>query len=571
VCLDLYNLLNAATILGRMTQLEPTYQRALQAGAGQDLGRRARWWALLACVALALAHTWPLATAPATLSRNDNPDTVLNEWAIAWIAHEAPRDPIRLFDANIFYPDRRTLAYSEPLLVPAVMGAPLLWAGASPVLVYNLLVIAGFSLTAWTVWLVITRWTGDPWSGVLAGSLVAFNAHTMARLPHLQALHAEFLPLALLALDELLRVPRTSASLRLALWFVLQALTSIYSMVFTVVALAAGWLVRPRTWTGPQSRRIVAHVVLAGALAGLVLGPVLLVYSRVGVVRSLEEVASLSASWRNYLVTPALLHGWWSWQIAGAVGGALFPGFVALLLASVQIANGTAWREERPRMALAFGMAGLALSLGPALPGYSTLYRFFPLLQAVRTAARFGYLALVSVGLLAGFGFAQLRARWRTARWLPLATIAVITAVNVESCAAPVEYVSAQPVPAPYERLRTLNRAVVAEFPFFAPGKVFHNAEYMLNSASHWQPILNGYSGITPASYIDHYEALREFPDGESIEALRAIGVTHVVVHERSLADWTDTERVERVRRVPGLRSLESDGDVVVYALVQNP
>jgi hypothetical protein len=232
---------------------------------------------------------------------------------------------------------------------------------------------------------------------------------------------------------------------------------------------------------------------------------VLLVCSRIGVVRSLEEVASLSATWRNYLVTPALLHGWWSWQIAGAVGGALLPGFVALLLALVPVANGTAWREERPRMA----MAGLALSLGPALPGYSALYRLFPLLQAVRTAARFGYLALVSVGLLAGFGLAQLRARWRTARWLPLATIAVIVAVNVESCAAPVEYVSAQPVPAPYKRLRTLNRAVVAEFPFFAPGKVFHNTEYMLNSTS--------YSGITPASYIDHYEALRECPDGNSI------------------------------------------------------
>jgi hypothetical protein len=140
------------------------------------------------------------------VSRNDNPNTVLNEWAIAWIAHEAPRDPIHLFDANIFYPDLRTLAYSEPLLVPAAMGAPLLWAGASPVLVYNLLVIAGFVLTAWAVWLVITRWTGDPWAGVLAGSLVAFNAYTMARLPHLQALHAEFLPLAL---DEVLRTSFT--------------------------------------------------------------------------------------------------------------------------------------------------------------------------------------------------------------------------------------------------------------------------------------------------------------------------------------------------------------------------
>src|SRR5262245_46167658 len=30
------------------------------------------------CLLLAIAHTWPLATAPGTLSRNDNGDTLLN-------------------------------------------------------------------------------------------------------------------------------------------------------------------------------------------------------------------------------------------------------------------------------------------------------------------------------------------------------------------------------------------------------------------------------------------------------------------------------------------------------------
>src|SRR5579862_153461 len=99
-------------------------------------GRGALWTSLLLFLLLAIGHTWPLVTSPAKLSRNDNADTILNEWAIAWIVHEAPRDPRHLFDANIFYPERRTLAYSEPLLVPAAMGAPLFWAGASPVLVY---------------------------------------------------------------------------------------------------------------------------------------------------------------------------------------------------------------------------------------------------------------------------------------------------------------------------------------------------------------------------------------------------------------------------------------------------
>ena len=71
-------------------------------------------------------------------------------------------------------------------------------------------------------------------------------------------------------------------------------------------------------------------------------------------------------------------------------------------------------------MAAAIGVAGVALSFGPALPGYAALYRWLPLLQGVRGAARFGFLALVAVAVLAGFGVAALaRAVWRARRWWP--------------------------------------------------------------------------------------------------------------------------------------------------------
>ncbi len=57
--------------------------------------------ALAVFVLLAVVHTWPLASSPAHLSRNDNGDAVLNTWAIAWVAHELPCHPTHLFDANI--------------------------------------------------------------------------------------------------------------------------------------------------------------------------------------------------------------------------------------------------------------------------------------------------------------------------------------------------------------------------------------------------------------------------------------------------------------------------------------
>ena len=135
---------------------------------------------------------------PARLSRLDNDDTGLNVFVISWIAHIVPRDPLSLFHAPIFFPDRYALAYSEHILVPSLMGAPLIWAGVPTVTVYNLLIVVGFTLSGWTMALVVRQWTGSTHAGVTAGMLCAFNAHLLTRLVHLQALHI----LGVLTLDE---------------------------------------------------------------------------------------------------------------------------------------------------------------------------------------------------------------------------------------------------------------------------------------------------------------------------------------------------------------------------------
>src|SRR5204862_2200969 len=127
------------------------------------------------CLLLAIAHTWPLALHPGRYSRNDNADTELNAWILAWVEHQLPRDPRHLFDANIFYPAKDPLAFSEPLIVPALIGAPLAWAGASPVLGYNVVLILGFALTAFPTALLLEAWPGSLAARLLAGSLVAVS------------------------------------------------------------------------------------------------------------------------------------------------------------------------------------------------------------------------------------------------------------------------------------------------------------------------------------------------------------------------------------------------------------
>ena len=91
---------------------------------------------------------------------HDDGDPLLNAWTLAWVAHQLPRAPAHLFDANIFYPERRTLAYSETLLVPAMVAAPLHWAGVGPLLVYNLVFLSGFVISGVGTALFVRYLTG---------------------------------------------------------------------------------------------------------------------------------------------------------------------------------------------------------------------------------------------------------------------------------------------------------------------------------------------------------------------------------------------------------------------------
>ena len=528
--------------------------------------------ALALFLALAVFHTWPLASGLNYYSRHDNADAMLNEWAIAWIAHQLPRDPLGLFNANIFYPEPNTLAFSEHLFVQGVLGAPLFWLGVPSLVVHNLLTIAGFALTGWALCVVMYRWTGDWWPAILAGMLYAFNAHSLARFAHLQAMHMEFLPFAMLALDRLLTMPRMRYAIALAGSYCLQSLTSNYQLAYTTFGIVGAALTRPGAWLRWSRRRTFGLLVLAAAISVLVMAPFLLPYLQAqrdqGLTRTLDSAAYYSASWQDYLTTGSRLHyDVWSARFWREAGAPLFPGFLAMALAVIG-----ALRSDRPitRMWLGLGAVGVALSFGPSFPGYELLYRAVPLLQGIRASVRFGRLFLAAVAALAAFGLWAIRHRWMAPSRARLAvSIAVLVVVTAEASRMPLGFSPRPPYrsAAIYRLLADEAATAVVELPIYAPPVWHFNAPYMLNSTHHWAPILNGYSGFRPASYDRHYKQLRAFPDAGSIDALRSIGVTHVVVTHPAFVREAGQEAFDRIGATPSLRLLARSEDVSIYRL----
>ena len=97
---------------------------------------------------LTIVMTWPLAAKMGHLGRVDNGDGQFSIWNVAWVARTLVVDPAHVFDANIFYPHKRTLAYSESNLGAGALAIPVYWATRNPFAALNFVVLLSFVLAA---------------------------------------------------------------------------------------------------------------------------------------------------------------------------------------------------------------------------------------------------------------------------------------------------------------------------------------------------------------------------------------------------------------------------------------
>ena len=216
---------------------------------------------------------------------------------------------------------------------------------------------------------------------------------------------------------------------------------------------------------------------------------------------------------------------------------------------------------------MALCVVGCVLSLGTRTPFYGWLYAVFPPMSGLRGAARFGILFLLGMAMLAGIGLASLRLRL-SRRAGALVAVTALIVVNLEALRAPFDYTLFRGIPGLYGLLaKEPGRVVLVEVPFYPAAATAQNAEYVLNSTAHWRPLMNGYSGYTPGSYRDVAWPFWNFPAEASLEAMRAAGVTHVVVHPARF-EHEGPEVLRKALAHPRLERLAvSRGNVTLFRL----
>ena len=244
---------------------EPRYPDVVFAGTSQTTvtpflqrSRILPWAAgvVLLYAALTVVMTYPQIRVIDRGVSIDIGDPLLSTWRLAWIAHQLPRDPLHLYDANIFYPEPRTLAYSDAMLVPALTAAPLVWLGVHPLLASNLLLLSGFALSGAGMFLLVWSLTRHVPAALLAGFVFAFLPYRFMHYAHLELQMAQWMPMCLWALHRTIVRGRVGDGLLAGLFLALQTLSSWYT--------ASSWRriscrSRLRYWRARRVRRSCAR------------------------------------------------------------------------------------------------------------------------------------------------------------------------------------------------------------------------------------------------------------------------------------------------------------------------
>ena len=193
-------------------------------------------------------------------------------WRIAWIAHQLPRDPERLFAGNIYYPARHP-AFSDATLLQGALVSPLIWLGCRCLTRLTLLVLGSFVFAGVAAWLLVRELTGSTRAGLLAGLVFAFAPYRFDHYVHLELLWTGWMPLVLLAVHRAVDRGSWRAGVAFGLLFVAQGLSCIYYSVLFGSVLVAFWCAV--LFVDCQARRFAAVLSLGcgGLIAGALLAP----------------------------------------------------------------------------------------------------------------------------------------------------------------------------------------------------------------------------------------------------------------------------------------------------------
>src|SRR4051795_7747035 len=411
-----------------------------------DVRRREIALAALAAVGLALAMHWPL---PLHIGRDvarDLGDPLPQAWQVAWDGHALLHQPLDFFQANVFWPLKNSLAFSDALVGYAPAGV----IGSGPhaaIVRYDLLFLFAYTLAFLGAYLLARELGAGRIGGFVAGAAFAYAPWRLEQDGHLHVLSSGGIPLALFLLVRGYRsssrrlglagwlgaawaaFPGVSsrrlvlagwlvAAWQLSLGFSLGLQLAYLMLVLALGALAFGWRPPRTTWVAS------AAGVLAFALVAVLLArPYLEVGRDHPESRRTDATVAAFSGWPRMYLAPPGANTVWSGatleqrrRLKFVPEQTLFPGLAIVALTIVCLARGVYSRRFRWWLfagVLACAWLALGFHEGSFPWPYEFVYHHLPGWQSSRTPSRLNTLTSLGLALLAAGGAAWLAVRVR--------------------------------------------------------------------------------------------------------------------------------------------------------------
>src|ERR1043166_6100990 len=268
--------------------------------------------------------TWPYVTRLRD-AVVDKGDPYLMAGIMWWDYHATFTNPLHLFDANVFYPLKYSLAFSEHTYGLSLLFFPLYFIGLKPLTVQTVAVFFAFAVSGYGAFRLGRTLTGSTAVGWVSGIIFAFVPYRFNMMSQVVYLFSPWMPLVFEALVLFARERSRKHTIWLGCAFFMNGITTITWFTFTLIPFAVFALVlltRYRLWRD-RDFWWRAGVALTAAVVALLpfMVPYVLASRLYGFKRSIDEIKQNSALPSHWLAGEVRNKLW------GRMGDGVFEGW----------------------------------------------------------------------------------------------------------------------------------------------------------------------------------------------------------------------------------------------------
>ncbi|OGM66447.1 hypothetical protein A2962_02965 [Candidatus Woesebacteria bacterium RIFCSPLOWO2_01_FULL_39_61] len=482
-------------------------------------------------VAVALWSVWPVA-AKIKSSLPIGHEDVLLTWIINENIEKIPNDIPNLFNGNIFFPYKNTMAYSDLFLPSSLISFfPVKMLG-SYLVAFNFSLILGQILTALVVYLWFKELTKDTSASILGSVAFIFSQIRMHYYVHIHTFIFQWLFLSFFFLWKYTKDNKPWRLYAASIFLILQFWESPLP-VFWIFSFAA-ILLLPKF---DKLKQNLKHILLASAMVIFATLPLINAYYSVSnqfnYVRSIREAAHFALSPDSLITT------------------FFSPGLFVLSVISIVflVKNKFNKKDIELKWILPLFSIGLIMALGPVLKWqggtvklfgnifiplpYGIFYYVIPGFGALRTPSRWLILFAFSLSALIALALSKYRGKYKRFLFLLGLMLAIFGGTRIQKV-TPIP--NTDNYPPVYKWLKDAEGDAVLELPIYtsADGSKYPLEFYrMLYSLYHKKNLVNGASGFDPPPWQNLVKDISEvFPDSILEKRLRETGVDYVIVHK---------------------------------------